>query len=350
MEVKKNSYRFFIETMRRNGETPAAIHQYLTTAWKEEAPSRSTVFRTYSELQSGARTSFSDGEHSGRPKTVCNREMTEAVEKLVAENPRITIEEITEETGVSHGSAYTILTVYLQLSSRCSRWVPHCLSDEQKLKRVEAANEWLNLCENKSDVELIQRIVVIDEKYFFHRSLGTKQSNYSWCLDASERPRVPRRTMSDSKSHVICATSFCGRFHFEVVEGKSVNSDVYIAFLTEMHQKFVHERQSLGWKKMILIQDNARPHTSKKTMDFLAAKGVQLLKQPPYSPDFNLCDRWLFGTMERIRNHRNFASSDDLAVFLQEAMTGLGKEAQKNQFQHLKHDLTKIVDVAGDYL
>ena len=350
MDVTKEAYRFFIETMRRNGKSAAEIHNQLSTAWHDKAPSQATVYRVFNDLASGARTSLSDAPHSGRPKSACIPEKIEEVEKLIAINPRITIEEIGEEASISHGSAYTIVTVYLQLTCRCSRWVPHSLCPEQKLQRVEAAHDWLGVFQNMDERELMQRIVVIDEKYFYHRSLGNKQSNRSWCLGDEERQRVPRRTMNDTKSHVICATSFCGRYHFAVLDKRTVNSDVYIAFLTEMHHKFVHERNSLGWSRMLLIHDNARPHTSNKTRDFLTSRGVQLLKQPPYSPDFNLCDRWLFGMLERKRNRCNFNSAHDLEVFLHGALTGIEKGDHERQLGHLKNDLTAVIDAAGDYL
>ena len=45
---------------------------------------------------------------------------------------------------------------------------------------------------------------------------------------------------------------------------------------------------------MALIQDKARLRVSKATTEFLHAKGVWLIKQPPYSPDCNLCDHFVF--------------------------------------------------------
>lgn len=350
MEVTKEGYRFFIETMRRNGRTAAEINQYLVKAWGEEAPSQATVYRTYKDLASGVRTEFSDDQHCGRPKTVCVPERVDEVDKIITQNPRITIAELVEETGISQGSMYTIVTVYLQLTSRCSRWVPHALSPEQKMQRVEAAHDWMAIFENTSDADLLQRVVVVDEKYFYHRSIGTKETNRTWCLSDDDRQRVPRRVMNDTKSHVIAATNFRGHFHFTVLESQTVNSDVYITFLTEMHHKFVHQREALPWKKMVLIQDNARPHTSQKTMEFLKSKGVQVLRQPPYSPDFNLCDRWLFGMLERQRNNRNFQSGQDLEEFLQSTMAAIDKSALERQLAHLKTDLLGIIDAAGDYL
>ena len=77
MEVTKEGTRFFIETMRRNGAPAAQVYALLSDAWKEDAPSRATVFRLYKDFASGARTSFEDCEHSGRQKVlVCERMST----------------------------------------------------------------------------------------------------------------------------------------------------------------------------------------------------------------------------------------------------------------------------------
>ncbi len=105
MDITKEYYRFFIETMRRNRKSASKIFLYLDSAWGEKAPSDTTVFRTYSELQSGTRTSLSDAARSGRPKTICDRELIDEAEKLVAANPHIPINELARETGISHGSA-----------------------------------------------------------------------------------------------------------------------------------------------------------------------------------------------------------------------------------------------------
>lgn len=350
MNVSKESYRFFIETMRRNGSTATEILQLLSNAWKDKCPSRATVFRVYSDLQSGTRTNLEDGDRSGRPRTSCNRENIDKVDDLVKQNPRITIEELTEEVGISFGSVYTIVTVYLQLTSRCSRWVPHMLTDDQKFRRVEIAHEWLGIMEGRAEADLMRRIVVTDEKYFYHRSLGSKQSNRAWCLDSEEQPRIARRVMHDAKSHVICAITFTGRYYFHVLHNATVNSEVYISFLQDMHKKFVHEQSALGWKDMILIQDNARPHTSVMTTNFIQSKGVRLLKQPPYSPDYNLCDRWLFSTLERQRKDTHFSSGRDLEEFLDKSLRELDKTALQRQWMRLKSDLAAIIDASGDYL
>ncbi|QQP32993.1 Uncharacterized protein FKW44_024202, partial [Caligus rogercresseyi] len=44
----------------------------------------------------------------------------------------------------------------------------------------------------------------------------------------------------------------------------------------------------------LLMWDNARPHTDTDTREFLTRRDVEPVKQSPYSPDLNLCDRFLF--------------------------------------------------------
>jgi histone-lysine N-methyltransferase SETMAR len=351
MDVTKENYRFFIETLRRNGASPAEICKTLTQAWKEDAPSQATVYRVYHELANGTRDSFQDNKRSGRPKSSCIAENVKEINAIINHDPHVTIRELVNEVGISFGSIYTIVTVHLQLTSLCSRWVPHSLTDEQKQQRVLVAKEWLRTFQECTDEELSERLVAVDEKYFYHRTLGRKLSNRAWCLDESERPEIARRVMHDHKSHVICASGFGGKFHFEVLErGESINSERFVSFLQDMHHKFVHQQNVLGWKKLLLIMDNARPHTSKKTLDFLSSKGVKVLRQPPYSPDFNLCDRWLFSELEKIRRRVNFSSAAELFLFLQESLTQLDKNAIQRQLEHLKKDLLAVIDARGSYL
>ena len=352
MEVSKECYRFFIETLRRNGKTQQEIHQLLQTAWGDESPSLATIYRLYSEFSTGSRGSFQDGERTGRPKSACTAEKVDEINMIIQCDPRVTVDELATETGICHGSVYNILTVNLQLTSRCSRWVPHQLSVTQKHQRVIIAQEWLDAFNNFSSMEeLSQRIVVIDKKFFYQRSVGRKVSNRTWNIGEEDRLQIPRQTMFDAKNHVICAITFSGKYHFEVLENKeTINSMQYMSFLQDMQGKFVHSRNSPGWKKMILIQDNARPHTSMMTTAFLASKGVRTLKQPPYSPDFNLCDRWLFSKLELLRARKNFTSREELVQFLHEEMGDLERDAVQNQLTYLKMDLVKIIAAGGDYL
>ena len=52
--------------------------------------------------------------------------------------------------------------------------------------------------------------------------------------------------------------------------------------------------------------DNARPHTVRLVKDFLAKRYITLVFQSPYSPNLNLCDRFLFRWMKQDNSKREF--------------------------------------------
>ncbi|QQP50231.1 Uncharacterized protein FKW44_011161, partial [Caligus rogercresseyi] len=53
-------------------------------------------------------------------------------------------------------------------------------------------------------------------------------------------------------------------------------------------------------KDCLLMWDNARPHTATDTREFLTRRDVEPVKQSPYSPDLNLCDRFLFWKLKHL--------------------------------------------------
>jgi hypothetical protein len=73
---------------------------------------------------------------------------------------------------------------------------------------------------------------------------------------------------------------------------------------------------------MILLQDNAQPHKKATVVSYLEKKGVILLKQPAYSPDFNLMDCFVF-------------------THLTTQPCGILEDKLKSQFQHLQEDLCR---------
>jgi transposase len=113
MEINKENYRFFVETMRRNGVAAQQIHQLLCTAWEDQAPSLPTVYRLLDEFASGSRTSFEEKSRSGRPTSACTSENVAEIEQLIEQDPRITLDELADETDISHGTVYKIVTVNL---------------------------------------------------------------------------------------------------------------------------------------------------------------------------------------------------------------------------------------------
>jgi histone-lysine N-methyltransferase SETMAR len=64
--------------------------------------------------------------------------------------------------------------------------------------------------------------------------------------------------------------------------------------------------------KSVLLQDNARPHTSLCTKEATATMGWSVLPNPTYSPDLAPCNFHLFGPLIDSLQGRCFADSDEL--------------------------------------
>ena len=68
------------------------------------------------------------------PKTVRTPEVIASVEALVTSDRRISMKEIKEEIGISHGTVHQILTEDLNYSKKSARWVPFIYRGPKKSK------------------------------------------------------------------------------------------------------------------------------------------------------------------------------------------------------------------------
>ncbi|GBM35560.1 Histone-lysine N-methyltransferase SETMAR [Araneus ventricosus] len=68
---------------------------------------------------------------------------------------------------------------------------------------------------------------------------------------------------------------------------------------------------------VILLHDNARPHTANAVKTTLQQFRWETLEHPPYSPDLSPCDFHVFGALKQaIRGHR-FTTDDEVCGWVQ---------------------------------
>ena len=83
---------------------------------------------------------------------------------------------------------------------------------------------------------------------------------------------------------------------------------------------------------------------------FLESSGIRLLKQPPYSPDFNLHDRFTFRNFESFRRKINFSNSEQLKNHLMQFLTDLSISTMNQQFDHLLDHMKQVIICNGNYV
>jgi len=150
-----------IETLR--GKTPTEIHSSQMEVCGVETVDRSTISRWAQSFREG-RLSIENDPKSGRPRTSTDDQSVERVLQILEGDRRMTCEEIAHCAGISRASAYRILTERLHKRRTAARWVPHDLSEEQKRRRVEIAQQLLHRFREEGN-EFLQKVVPIDETW-----------------------------------------------------------------------------------------------------------------------------------------------------------------------------------------
>ena len=165
------------------------------------------------------------------------------------------------------------------------------------------------------------------------------------------RPRISRRQITDRKCLCIMAISFSGKCCFKILDPfQTLNAQGFQSFLQIMIHNFNRHVNPLSSDEMILIMDNARPHISNQSLSYLRKKGIYNLRQPPYSPDYNLMDRFIFSELERGRIDLNFNTKEELASYIKQSAQKFTPNRLHRQFEYLKNDIQSVIDNEGNYL
>ena len=96
--------------------------------------------------------------------------------------------------------------------------------------------------------------------------------------------------------------------------------------------------------------DNARPHTAKITQRYFDQRGIELVKQSPYSPDLNLCDRFLFRAIKVDLNNQAFSGPKEVEIAVKRSIRGMSENALCKELQKLYDHCKMVIELGGDYV
>ena len=349
VEMEESSHiKYFIHTMQLACKSATETHNILTDAHGDIISLR-RVQSLMKEYKDGDRTDYGDGRfYSGRRMSGVRAEMIETVKEILTEDPRISTIRLAENLEISKSMVLRILKEDLDLVSNSCRFVPHKLSEGNKIERVREAKEIQKALRTR---RIDDRLIVTDEKWVYDRPLGCAATRRVWVSPDGDVPQIPRRTISDKKHLVCVAVTLSGKFYIEVLENhESMDSDRYILFLKNMFAHFRGLYPSFIISDFILMHDNARPHISKKTKEYVDNNHIVLLKQPPYSPDFNLLDRLVFPAFEMKRHSCYLADHQRVYDAFSNFLIVFSRNGFINAKKNLVQTLEKVVEAGGSYL
>ena len=298
------------------GKTFQECFQSLKHCFGDQSPSEATIFRWFRQFMSGART-MEDDDRCGRITTTVTPEDVPRVESLIKKDPKMAYAEI-HIMKISSGSLTRILHYSLGVRKRCTRWVPHILSEEQKRGRVN----WYIRMLRKFDGGRSPRfwdIVTGDETWVHQYDPETKQQSAVSVLPDENPPVKFKRNRSAFKQKIVCFFAKFGHVATIPLEDRrTVTADWYVNHcLPKIFQVWCKRRPRTGVRGLLLLHDNASAHTAVVTLDFLVASNVQLVTHPPYSPDLAPCDWFLFPSDKKQLKGKQFQNAEDAQTFFE---------------------------------
>jgi len=226
-----------------------------------------------------------DLEDGRRSNTGIDTFTDEDLQDLLDENPWSTQDELAEKLGVAQSTISRRLHRMGKVM-KANRWVPHELTEAQKLNRVTIAQSLLARYHRHN---FLSDLIVADEKWIF---FGSTRRQHAWVDKNQKAPKLPKPpTLTNQKSLLCSWFNQSQVVHWELLNsGETVNSDRYVQQLGRVQAAMESVTPKRRRRDLTLLHDNAKPHVSRVTRGWLQENGWEVLPHPAYSPDFNPVD------------------------------------------------------------
>jgi hypothetical protein len=95
--------------------------------------------------------------------------------------------------------------------------------------------------------------------------------------------------------------------------------------------------------------DNSICHHGAKISEKHEKRHIVRAPHPPYSPDFSLCDFWLFGILKQKMKERVFQSEEQILAAITESWNELTFEDIQRVFHNWMERLIWVIANSGEY-
>jgi len=330
------------------GKSATEILTMIQQAFGDQGLSRAQVFQWHARFKTG-RTSIDVDEFTGRPTSCTTPETDARIQELLRQDRSGTIHDIGEEVGTGYGTRQPVLTEELDRHLIAAKFVPRILTADQKQQRVNVCTVLRQLASN--DENFLSRVITGDDSRVYGYDPETKQQSSQWKSLTSPRPKKVRQVKSNVKSMIITFFDVKGIVHKEFVPtGQTVNFGFYCDVLRRLRVNVRRRRPKL-WREQtwLLHQDNAPPHTSVLTHQFLAKNKMAVIPHPPYSPDLTPCDSFLFPKMKLKLKGRRFVTTEEIQAEWQRVLDTLTEKDFQEAFQKWRRRWDRCLHAGGNY-
>ena len=288
---------------------------------------------------------------SGRPKSSCTQENIEIVEDLILSQEdkpgtHLSQRKIAKQSGIHRSTVQRISSKILKLKSfrkvKCQ-----CLTELQMKKRRIRCRKLLR----KFNLIDLERTFFTDEKIFTIEGALNSQNDrvYAKAKNDLSDVRVHKPRSAFPKSVMVSGgISKMGKTSIHFVEpGAKINSHYYCHTLLSA---MLPEMDNIGENDYIFMQDGARSHTSKYSLEFLHKNTPELLEPdmwPPNSPDLNPLDYGMWGVMEAMIDFNQINNLIEIREAITEARNKISQETIDKIIGSFRKRLRKVIAAKG---
>jgi len=120
--------------------------------------------------------------------------------------------------------------------------------------------------------------------------------------------------------------------------------------LKQLRRAIQNKRRWLLSATILLLHDNARPHSAAQTQDLIISSKWEQMGHPLYSPDLAPSDYHLFLHLKKFLGGKRLDDDDDLKDSVQKWLTSQSAEFYEEGIQKLVPRYDKCLNNGGEYV
>jgi histone-lysine N-methyltransferase SETMAR len=182
-------------------------------------------------------------------------------------------------------------------------WIRHRMSDAQMADRVELPQYMLDMMQGFGPKQQKQPITGGESWICWDN-----QGHGMWAQNKDKLPPNVKQTIPSKRIMISAYLSRCGFVSVEFLPmAQKYNSQFFPETVQlGIEKKFAERCPKLRTTAAHFHVDNAKPHTSKMSIETIKKLGFILVPQPLYSPDLAPCDFFLFGCLKNYLEGKHF--------------------------------------------